>query len=105
MTANGAHPGTPPEDTPLRPSTTHAGAARPVNAEESAACAESSADRSTEPVIEPLKVEPPQPTGDEHVDGALATLGRVSDLPTEEHGAVYEDVHRGLRDTLAALDR
>jgi hypothetical protein len=55
--------------------------------------------------IAPLDVEPPQPTGDAHVDGALATLSRVGDLPTEAHGSVYEDVHRGLRDTLAALDR
>jgi len=56
-------------------------------------------------VIGPLDVEPPRPTGDARVDGALATLTRVGDLPTEAHGPVYEDVHRGLRDTLAELDR
>ncbi|WP_439674616.1 hypothetical protein [Embleya sp. MST-111070] len=50
-------------------------------------------------------VEPPPPTGDPHVDAVLATLSRVGDLPTEAHGPVYEDVHRGLRDTLADLDR
>lgn len=56
-------------------------------------------------VIGPLDVEPPHPTGDARVDGVLATLSRVGDLPTEAHGPVYEDVHRGLRDTLAELDR
>ncbi|MGW1996972.1 hypothetical protein [Embleya sp. NPDC001921] len=55
--------------------------------------------------IGPLDVEPPAPTGDAHVDAVLATLSRVGDLPTEAHGSVYEDVHRGLRDTLADLDR
>ncbi|MFI6986131.1 hypothetical protein ACIBSV_47280 [Embleya sp. NPDC050154] len=55
--------------------------------------------------IGPLDVEPPAPTGDPHVDAVLATLSRVGDLPTEAHGSVYEDVHRGLRDTLADLDR
>ncbi|MFF7248211.1 hypothetical protein ACFZBU_30370 [Embleya sp. NPDC008237] len=57
------------------------------------------------PVIGPLDVEPPAPSGDAHVDAVLATLSRVGDLPTEAHGSVYEDVHRGLRDTLAELDR
>jgi len=56
-------------------------------------------------VIGPLDVEPARPTGDARVDGMLATLTRVGDLPTEAHGPVYEDVHRGLRDTLAELDR
>ncbi|MYS86301.1 hypothetical protein [Embleya scabrispora] len=56
-------------------------------------------------VIGPLDVEPPAPSGDAHVDAVLATLSRVGDLPTEAHGSVYEDVHRGLRDTLAELDR
>jgi hypothetical protein len=55
--------------------------------------------------VGPLEVDPPRPTGDARVDGALSTLSRVGDLPTEAHGPVYEDVHRGLRDTLAALDR
>ncbi|MEU0938428.1 MULTISPECIES: hypothetical protein [unclassified Embleya] len=55
-------------------------------------------------VIGPLDVEPPAPSGDPHVDAVLATLSRVGDLPTEAHGSVYEDVHRGLRDTLAELD-
>jgi hypothetical protein len=55
--------------------------------------------------VGPLKVEPPRPTGDAQVDGVLSTLTRVGDLPTEAHGPVYEDVHQGLRDALAALDR
>ncbi|WP_406287825.1 hypothetical protein [Embleya sp. NBC_00896] len=59
----------------------------------------------TAAVIEPLDVDPPRPTGDARVDGALSILSRVGDLPTDAHGPVYEDVHRGLRDTLAELDR
>ncbi|MGH3329062.1 MAG: hypothetical protein ACRDPT_14940 [Streptomycetales bacterium] len=45
-----------------------------------------------------------QPTGDPGVDAAVASLAELSDLPVEKHVAVYEDVHRQLRDTLAELD-
>ncbi|MYW05451.1 hypothetical protein [Streptomyces sp. SID3343] len=65
----------------------------------------SAGDTGSAVVVGPLEVEPARPTGDAYVDGALSTLSRVGDLPTEAHGPVYEDVHRGLRDTLAALDR
>ncbi|MEV7615695.1 hypothetical protein [Streptomyces sp. NPDC089799] len=44
------------------------------------------------------------PTGRDGIDERLARLGDVDDLPADEHLAVYEDVHRGLRDALTALD-
>ncbi|GAA2498919.1 hypothetical protein GCM10010406_39330 [Streptomyces thermolineatus] len=43
-------------------------------------------------------------TGEADVDRVVARLAEVDHLPTEEHPAVYEDVHRGLSDVLAALD-
>lgn len=51
----------------------------------------------------PLDV-PRTPTGDPGVDAALERLGDADHLATEGHVAVYEDVHRGLRDALTALD-
>lgn len=44
------------------------------------------------------------PTGNAEVDAAVERLGDADLLPTEGHIEVYEDVHRGLRDALAALD-
>lgn len=43
-------------------------------------------------------------TGHPEVDGALDRLGDVDHLATPGHVEVYEDVHRGLRDALTALD-
>nr|WP_322974764.1 hypothetical protein [Actinacidiphila epipremni] len=43
-------------------------------------------------------------TGNGVVDAALARLGDADRMPTQAHIEVYEDVHRGLRDALAALD-
>lgn len=54
-----------------------------------------------EPV--PLGVER-APTGNAEVDSWLDRLTDVDALPTENHFEVYEDVHRGLRDALTALD-
>ncbi|MFD4789220.1 hypothetical protein ACFWN1_19620 [Streptomyces sp. NPDC058459] len=51
----------------------------------------------------PLAV-PRTPTGDAGVDARLARLAEADHLPTEGHLGVYEDVHRGLRDALGALD-
>ena len=51
----------------------------------------------------PLNV-PRTPTGDAEVDAALGRLGDADHLATEGHVEVYEDVHRGLRDALTALD-
>lgn len=51
----------------------------------------------------PLGVER-TPTGDADVDAHLARLGDADHLATDGHIEVYEDVHRGLRDALTALD-
>ncbi|MET9394938.1 hypothetical protein ABZY20_31775 [Streptomyces sp. NPDC006624] len=51
----------------------------------------------------PLNV-PRAPTGDADVDAALERLGDADHLATDGHMEVYEDVHRGLRDALTALD-
>lgn len=44
------------------------------------------------------------PTGDAEVDDRLDRLGDADHLATDGHLEVYEDVHRGLRDALTALD-
>ncbi|MEU4094390.1 hypothetical protein [Streptomyces sp. NPDC026673] len=43
-------------------------------------------------------------TGNTEVDAVLVRLRDADLLPTEDHVEVYEDVHRGLRDTLTRLD-
>ncbi|MER7665983.1 MULTISPECIES: hypothetical protein [unclassified Streptomyces] len=44
------------------------------------------------------------PTGNAEVDARLERLGDADHLAADGHLAVYEDVHRGLRDALTALD-
>ncbi|MFE7070596.1 hypothetical protein ACFU96_10980 [Streptomyces sp. NPDC057620] len=51
----------------------------------------------------PLYV-PRTPTGDAEVDALLDRLADADHLDTDGHVEVYEDVHRGLRDALTALD-
>ncbi|MGW3123365.1 hypothetical protein ACWDBW_40685 [Streptomyces sp. NPDC001107] len=51
----------------------------------------------------PLDV-PRTPTGNADVDAQLERLGDADHLATDGHLEVYEDVHRGLRDALTALD-
>ncbi|WP_159330218.1 hypothetical protein [Streptomyces tendae] len=51
----------------------------------------------------PLGV-PRDPTGNAEVDAGLARLADADHLATDGHVEVYEDVHRGLRDALTALD-
>ncbi|GGS70066.1 hypothetical protein AB0E75_33595 [Streptomyces griseoviridis] len=51
----------------------------------------------------PLQV-PRTATGDAGADALLERLADLDHLPTDGHLAVYEDVHRGLRDALTALD-
>ncbi|MEU2622483.1 hypothetical protein ABZ642_30895 [Streptomyces sp. NPDC007157] len=51
----------------------------------------------------PLNV-PRTPTGNAEVDDRLDRLGDTDHLATDGHLEVYEDVHRGLRDALTALD-
>ncbi|SFD67823.1 hypothetical protein [Streptomyces aidingensis] len=45
-----------------------------------------------------------RPTGHRGVDARLARLAAADDLAVPAHLEVYEDVHRGLRETLTALD-
>lgn len=49
----------------------------------------------------PLVTQPWTPTGDVRVDTAVELIGDLANLPTTEHLAVYEDVHRRLQETLA----
>ncbi|WEO98279.1 hypothetical protein A6P39_031950 [Streptomyces sp. FXJ1.172] len=51
----------------------------------------------------PLNV-PRTPTGNAEVDAQLDRLADTDHLATDGHVEVYEDVHRGLRDALTALD-
>ncbi|GAA2950728.1 MULTISPECIES: hypothetical protein [Streptomyces] len=51
----------------------------------------------------PLGV-PRTPTGHPGVDARLERLADADHLPADGHTEVYEDVHRGLRDELTALD-
>ncbi|MDG9718171.1 hypothetical protein [Streptomyces sp. DH24] len=51
----------------------------------------------------PLHV-PRTPTGNADVDAQLERLADADHLATDGHLEVYEDVHRGLRDALTALD-
>ncbi len=45
------------------------------------------------------------PTGNAGVDARLRRLADADHLAVSGHLEVYEDVHRGLRDTLTALDQ
>lgn len=51
----------------------------------------------------PLGVER-VPTGHPRIDAGLERLADADHLPADGHLEVYEDVHRGLREALAALD-
>ncbi|MEH0422205.1 hypothetical protein [Streptomyces sp. B21-083] len=66
------------------------------------------AEAAVEPEADPAAPAPldlPRaPTGDADVDALLGRLGDADHLATDGHVEVYEDVHRGLRDTLTALD-
>lgn len=43
-------------------------------------------------------------TGDERVDEVLAGLLDLAGAPVSDHVAIYDAVHRGLRDSLADLE-
>ncbi|MER5934620.1 hypothetical protein [Streptomyces sp. NPDC002054] len=62
-----------------------------------------------EPTTEPAAGPAPlgvarNPTGRDEIDAQLARLADADHLPADGHVEVYEDVHRGLRDALTALD-
>lgn len=65
-----------------------------------------------EPPSEPARPADPvplgvtrTPTGVAEVDAQLERLADADHLAASGHLEVYEDVHRGLRDALTALDR
>ncbi len=67
--------------------------------------AETDADTAIESAIdEPGTWALPDATGVSSVDEAMAELARLDELPTSEHVAVYEGLHRQLQDALADLD-
>ncbi|MER6083619.1 hypothetical protein [Streptomyces sp. NPDC001833] len=74
--------------------------AAPVTAAEETAAVEPEYDPAAPA---PLNV-PRTPTGDTEVDAQLDRLADADHLATDGHLEVYEDVHRGLRDALTALD-
>ena len=43
-------------------------------------------------------------TGNEQVDAVLRSLGRLDGLPVDEHVAVFESAHAGLREALDGRD-
>ncbi len=53
---------------------------------------------------EPATWTRPDPTGVASVDAAIEELARLDELPTSEHVAVYEGLHRQLQDALVDLD-
>lgn len=53
----------------------------------------------------PVPAAPANPaTGEPRVDAALAGLSQLPGLPVAEHPAVFEQVHRQLREVLGELD-
>ncbi|MFE6848585.1 hypothetical protein [Streptomyces sp. NPDC057686] len=67
-----------------------------------------SGETAPEPALGPAGPEPlglvRTPTGHAGVDAHLERLADADHLTADGHVAVYEDVHRGLRDALTALD-
>jgi hypothetical protein len=57
-----------------------------------------------EPSETPDDAGPPAPTGVPTVDSAVGRLTELDGLPTGEHVAIYDAVHRQLQDALADLD-
>ncbi|MGW4870288.1 hypothetical protein [Streptomyces chartreusis] len=80
----------------------------PVAQAEAETAAEDATGLAAEPEYDPAAPAPlnvPRvPTGDAEVDAQLERLGDADHLATDGHLEVYEDVHRGLRDALTALD-
>jgi propanediol dehydratase small subunit len=61
-------------------------------------------DAADEAVHERPQASVPEPTGVQTVDAAVERLAELDALPTSEHVAVYDAVHRQLQDALADLD-
>ncbi|GAB7107419.1 hypothetical protein JCM4814A_57330 [Streptomyces phaeofaciens JCM 4814] len=61
-------------------------------------------ERADDPAAPAPLAVPRVPTGHAEVDARLDRLADADHLATDGHVEVYEDVHRGLRDALTALD-
>lgn len=61
-------------------------------------------ERADDPAAPAPLAVPRVPTGHAEVDVQLERLADADHLATDGHVEVYEDVHRGLRDALTALD-
>ncbi|MFI2349778.1 hypothetical protein ACH492_22530 [Streptomyces sp. NPDC019443] len=96
-------PGT-PEAGSSAPGTPEAGSSAPGTPEAGSSAPAAAAAQAYEPAAPaPLGVQR-VPTGDAGVDAQLERLADADHLPADGHLEVYEDVHRGLRDALTALD-
>ncbi|MGI5351476.1 hypothetical protein ACQEU8_25340 [Streptomyces sp. CA-250714] len=100
--------GTERYDETAQPEEPH-GQAEPVEPAEGAGSAEG-VGGAAEPADEPEEGPRPlgvgvRPTGYAPVDAQLKRLEDADHLAVSGHLEVYEDVHRGLRESLAALDR
>ncbi|HEY0871116.1 MAG TPA: hypothetical protein VGD55_12005 [Acidothermaceae bacterium] len=65
---------------------------------------EATAEAADQAVDERPQPSVPVPTGVPSVDVAVERLAELDALPTSEHVAVYDAVHRQLQDALADLD-
>jgi hypothetical protein len=89
-----------PQPTPPGPPPAPPAEARPEPRPEPAAPREDAADDGPRPLGVGVR-----PTGHDAVDARLRRLADADLLAVSAHPEIYEEVHRGLRDTLAALDR
>lgn len=44
-------------------------------------------------------------TGNARINEAIANLDQLDELPIEEHPAIFDEIHAGLRDALANAGR
>ncbi|WP_328722479.1 hypothetical protein OHT52_25250 [Streptomyces sp. NBC_00247] len=100
--------GTAPAQTPPAPSGDGADALGTTTPGEEAAGLGATAGPGGAPAHEPAAPAPlgvvRTPTGNADVDAALERLADADHLAADGHTEVYEDVHRGLRSALTALD-
>ncbi|WP_340381726.1 hypothetical protein U5640_35010 [Streptomyces sp. SS7] len=73
-------------------------------APENEAAPDPAAEAEADPAAPAPLAVPRAPTGNAEVDAQLDRLADADHLATDGHLEVYEDVHRGLRDALTALD-
>ncbi|MET8136734.1 hypothetical protein [Streptomyces sp. NPDC005251] len=75
-----------------------------VTAAEPGPPAEAEPEPACDPAAPAALNVPRVPSGNADVDAQLDRLADADHLATDGHVEVYEDVHRGLRDALTALD-